>query len=207
VAAVDVQLRDRDEFLQQIRERLLLSQDAMKAQSDSKRRALEFAIGDWVWFRLHHRSTIGITPVKSSKLSPRFYGPYKVIEHIGNVAYHLQLPSKAKIHDVFHVALLKKFEGTPPEAVIPLPAIQHGRVLPKPDKVIKARLNRGVWEVLVSWQGQAPTDTTWEKIDDFKQEYPEVQLEDDLFLGEEGNVIDSFVGKFYHRRVVNRKVA
>jgi hypothetical protein len=49
VAAVDVQLRDRDEFLQQIWERLLLSQDAMKAQSDSKRRALEFAIGDWVW--------------------------------------------------------------------------------------------------------------------------------------------------------------
>jgi hypothetical protein len=36
VAAVNVQLRDRDEFLQQIRERLLLSQDAMKAQSDSK---------------------------------------------------------------------------------------------------------------------------------------------------------------------------
>jgi hypothetical protein len=35
--------------------------------------------------------------------------------------------------------LLKKFEGTPPEAVIPLPAIQHGRVLPEPDKVIKVR--------------------------------------------------------------------
>jgi hypothetical protein len=103
--------------------------------------------------------------------------------------------------------LLKKFEGTPPEAVIPLPVIQHGRVLPEPDKVIKARLNRGVWEVLVSWQGQAPTDTTWEKVDDFKQEYPEVQLEDDLFLGEEGNVIDSFVGKVYSRKVVNKKVA
>jgi hypothetical protein len=75
VAAVDVQLRDRDEFLQQIRERLLLSQDAMKAQSDSKLRALEFAIGDWVWLRLHHRSAADIAPVKSSKLSPHFYGP------------------------------------------------------------------------------------------------------------------------------------
>jgi hypothetical protein len=75
---------------------------------------------------------------------------------------------------VFHVALLKKFEGTPPEDVIPLLAIQHGRVLPTPDKVVKARLNRGVWEVSVSWQGQASTDMTWEKVDDFKQEYPEV---------------------------------
>jgi hypothetical protein len=69
--------------------RLLLSQDAMKAQSDSKRRALEFAIGDWVWLRLHHRSAACIAPVKSSKLLPRFYGPYKVIERIGNVAYRL----------------------------------------------------------------------------------------------------------------------
>jgi hypothetical protein len=77
VAAVDVQLRDRDEFLQQIRERLLLSQDAMMAQSDSKRRALEFAIGDWVWLRLHHRSATCITPVKSSKLSPVFMGHTK----------------------------------------------------------------------------------------------------------------------------------
>jgi hypothetical protein len=108
---------------------------------------------------------------------------------------------------VFHVAPLKKFEGTPPEAVIPLPAIQHGRVHPKPDKVIKASLNRGVWEVLVSLQGQASTDTTWEKVDDFKQEYPEVQLGDDLFLGEGGNVSNSFVGKVYHRRVVNKEVA
>jgi transcriptional regulator GlxA family with amidase domain len=43
-------------------------------------------------------------------------------------------------------------------------------------------------------------DTTWEKVDEFKKAYPEVQLGDELFLGEEGNVIDSFVGKVYHRR-------
>jgi hypothetical protein len=60
---------------------------------------------------------------------------------------------------------------------------------------------------LVSWQGQASTNTKWEKVDDFKQEYPEVQLADDLFLGEGGNVIDSFVGKVYRRKVVNKEVA
>jgi hypothetical protein len=94
------------------------------------------------------------------------------------------LPPRAKIHDVFHVALLKKFEGEPPSSITPLPPIQHGRVILTPEKVICARLNMGAWEVLVSWQGQSSTGTTWEKVADFKLAYPEVQQEDDLFLWE-----------------------
>jgi hypothetical protein len=121
VAAVDMQLRDSDEFLLQIREWLLLSQDVMKQQHNKKDRALEFSIGDWAWLRLHHWSAVGITPLKPTKLSPRFYGPYKITEHIGETAYRLQLPVKARIHDVFHVALLKKFEGIPPDEVVLLP--------------------------------------------------------------------------------------
>jgi hypothetical protein len=66
--------------------------------------------------------------------------------------------------------------------------------------VIWARLNRGHWEILVLWQGQALTNATWEKVADFKIAYPAVQLEYKLFLGEEGNVVDSFVTKVYKRR-------
>jgi hypothetical protein len=155
VAAVDAQLRDRDEFLQQIQERLLLSQDVMKAQHDKKWRVLEFAVGEWAWLRLHHHSAAGITPQHPSKLSPRFYGPYKVVERIGDAAYRLQLPQKAKIHDVFHVALLKKFSRNPPDEIVALPTIQHGRVIAAPDKVTRARFNKGQWEILVTWKGQS----------------------------------------------------
>jgi hypothetical protein len=150
-------------------------------------------------------SPSGITPPQPNKLSLRFYGPYQVLERIGTIAYRLQLPPRAKFHDVFHVALLKKFEGEPPSSITPLPPIQHGRVIPIPEMVIRARLNMGVWEVLVSWQGQSSTGTTWEKLANFKLTYPEVQLQDDLFLREGGNVIDSFIGKVYQRRRPARK--
>jgi hypothetical protein len=187
VAAVE-QLKDHGEFLKQIRECLLLAQYVMKVHSNSRRQVLEFNVGDWVWLCLHHRSATGITPLWQSKLSPRFYGPYKVIEPIGDVAYRLQLPAKARIHDVFHVALLKWYVGQPPTDVIPLPSIHHGRVIPTPEKVIQARLNRGHWEILVAWQGQASTDSTWKKVTDFKIAYPSFQLKDELFL-EEGEML------------------
>jgi hypothetical protein len=84
------------------------------------------------------------------KLSPHFYGPYLVWDWIGSVAYCFRLPAKARIHDVFHVGLLKKFEGAPPNAIVCFPPIQHSHVIPAPDKCLKARLNYGIWEVLVA---------------------------------------------------------
>jgi hypothetical protein len=111
------------------------------------------------------------------------------------VAYRLQLPARARIHDVFHIALLKKFEGTPPEATVPLPPMQHGWVIPIPAKIIQGRLNRATWELLVSWQDRPTKETSWEQVEIFKLNYPDIQLVDKLFLGEEGNVIDAFVGR------------
>jgi len=183
-------LQARDDFLTDICERLLLAQDVMKASHDSKPRAVEFSVGDWVLLRLHHRTAVDIT-TSTSKLAPGYYGPFQIVARIGNVAYCLQLPENAKIHDVFHVGLLKKFTGVPPTvAPVPLLPIVHGRVVPTPKKVLRAWLNRGTWELLVQWEGQADSDSTWERLPVFVDTYPEFHLADELFLGEGGNVAE-----------------
>jgi hypothetical protein len=82
---------------------------------------------------------------------------------------------------------------------IPLPDLLHGRVLPTPDTVLRARLNRGVWELLVKWTGRSATGSTWEQIKDFKSLFPQVELADELFVDEGGNVVDTFVGRWYSR--------
>jgi hypothetical protein len=48
---------------------------------------------------------------KDNKLSPKYYGPYKVLQKIGNMAYKLEFPAYSRVHQVFHVSCLKKVIG------------------------------------------------------------------------------------------------
>jgi hypothetical protein len=171
--AVEAQLKDRNVFLAEICDRLLLAQELMRAQHDKLHREVVFAVGDWVWLRLHHHTAVGITPARATKLGPKYFGPYEVLEKIGSVAYRLLLPAAAHIHNVFHVALLKPFVGTPPVGdPVKLPSLVHGRVDPNPLKIIHARLNHGLWELLGHWEGHTSIDASWISLEEFKKEYP-----------------------------------
>ena len=196
-ATVDTLLQDRDEFIADVRDRLLQAQQYAKRHYDTAHRALEFAVHDWVWLRLLNRNTHSLLHGPKSKLSPRYAGPFQVIEKIGDVAYRLRLPAGARIHDVFHVGVLKPFHGNPPVSTPPLPPLQDGRLLQQPAKILKSQLRRGVWHVLVHWSGLPEADATWEPVPNFKETYPEFQLEDELFL--EGGR-DVMTGKVYVRR-------
>jgi hypothetical protein len=112
-----------------------------------------------------------------------------VVERIGQVAYRLALPADARLHDVFHVGLLKPFHGTPPSVVPPLPAIEDGRVLPTPARVLRTRRVSDSWELHVCWEGVPVEEATWEPLEDLKTRFPDFQLEDELFVEEGRDVM------------------
>jgi hypothetical protein len=78
-----------------------------------------------------------------------------VLERVDDVAYQLKLLTGAKLHDVFHVGLLKKYCDSPPESRGKLPPIRHGLACVEPEEVTKSRR-----ELLVRWVGQNVADLT-----------------------------------------------
>jgi hypothetical protein len=72
-----------------------------------------------------------------------------VFDRIKSVAYHLALPPQVRSHNVIHVVFLKKFASVPLAVPVQLPPIKHDRVLPLPEHDLRARPNRGTWEIWV----------------------------------------------------------
>jgi hypothetical protein len=194
---VDQMLLERDKFLQAARERLLQAQEQVKLFYDAKHTDAAFSVGDWVWVKLLQCPVASMPTQTKGKLVSRFYGPYQMTEKIGEVAYRLQLPAGARIHNVFHVGVLKAYQGVPPDTAPPLPQMLHGRVLPTPTTVVRSRLARGRWQVLVRWEAQPPSESTWEDVEEFKTLYPAFKLEDVPFP-KEGRDVMVDIG--YHRR-------
>ena len=79
----------------------------MKQQAYQHGSKRQFEEGDWVFLRLQPCKKSNLKHKKNHKLSPKFYGPYKFIHKIGQVAYDLDL-SSSRIHNFFRVSCLKK---------------------------------------------------------------------------------------------------
>jgi len=164
VAAVTQSMTERDAFLEDVRLRLEQAQAITKATYDRSHRPQQFAVGDWVWLRLHHRPHGSLPEATRGKLRQRFFGPYQIIEKINDVAFRRSLPPGARLHNAFHVGLLKKFVGTPPDAPPQLPPTHNGAIVAVPAAVVKARLYRGVRQLLVQWEGLPPSAASWEDL-------------------------------------------
>lgn len=174
---VDLNLRARDHTLKLLKSHLSDAQARMKNYTDSHRTERQFSVDDFVYLRLQPYRQITVANQSFSKLSPRFYGPFKVLEKIGTVAYKLDLPVTSRIHPVFHVSQLKLKLGPTTPIVTTLPAIIDYDKW-EPEAILDRRMykkgNQAGTQWLLQWKGHSKDDATWEDADDICVRFPEL---------------------------------
>ncbi|KAJ9555801.1 hypothetical protein OSB04_010415 [Centaurea solstitialis] len=161
-----------------IRERLKAAQDRQKSYADKKRRPVEFQVGERVMLKVSPWKGI-IRFGKRGKLSPRFLGPFTILEKVGLQAYRLELPPEMDgIHPTFHVCYLRKCLAEE-ESVIPLSEIRvdnGNRCIEEPEAILESKTkklrHKEVTMVKVQWKHHRGANVTWEAEEDMKRRYP-----------------------------------
>ena len=141
-----------------------------------------FEVGDLVYLRLQPYRQSSLKGIGKEKLKPRFYGPYRVIHCIGEVAYELELLEDSCIHNIFHVSCLKKAIGQNVTVTTDLlPLNEERKLILELAEILKvcekALQNRTVREYLVCWRHLPLDDATWE--DEHILQHPALHLLED----------------------------
>ncbi|KAH9668238.1 hypothetical protein KPL70_021339 [Citrus sinensis] len=183
VNEVDKALLTRDELLAQLKRNLAIATNRMKQTADKHRRDVQFHKDDLVFLKLHPYRQTSVFKRAHQKLASKFFGPYRVLEKIGTVAYKLQLPAGARVHPVFHVSLLKKAMGDLSENSSDIPPIDdEGVLMLEPAEILDTRwLKRGgkfIEQSLVRWNKLLTEEATWEDLTVIQQQFPSMTLED-----------------------------
>ncbi|KAG9447555.1 hypothetical protein H6P81_013683 [Aristolochia fimbriata] len=192
---VEKYMLSRDEVLVVLKHNLSQAQGLMKEIADRKRRDLQLAVDDWVYVKLQPYRQASIRLHHHHKLGRRYFGPYRVLKRIGEVAYKLELLEAARIHPVFHVSLLKKCVGSPDQQITPLIITDDISPLDmKPEVVLGQRVilqdGKPVEQVLIRWAGMGSSEATWEDRLSITSRFPDLNIEDKVLFRDGGIVVN-----------------
>ncbi|XP_022023704.1 uncharacterized protein LOC110923961 [Helianthus annuus] len=116
---------------------------------------------------------------KRGKLSPRFIGPFTVVERVGKVAYRLELPEELSgIHSTFHVSHLRKCLADEMTYIHydDIEVDDRLNYVVRPitifDREVKTLRNKEINKVKVKWEHRKGADTTWESEEEMQRLYP-----------------------------------
>ena len=161
-------VKDIEAKSQVIWKRLKVASDQQNPYADLKRKDIEYEVGDKVFLKVSPWRKV-LRFGKKEKLSPRFIGPYEVLERIRPVAYRLALPLElAKLHDVFHVSMLRKYRSDESHILtVQEVQLQEDLSYDEEPKAILAQevkqlRNKQVPLVKVLWQHHGREEATWE---------------------------------------------
>jgi hypothetical protein len=150
------------------------AQQRQKANVNKRRRDLQLQVGQQV---LLNTKNLRLKVPGTHKLLPRFIGPFTVSNTVGKVAYELQLPSNMKIHNVFHVSLLKPYhtDGSyqpPPQPILLDDGLFYEVEAVLQHKVVQrqgATRQYSTRSYLIKWKGYGHEHNTWEPEDHLTQ--------------------------------------
>ena len=139
---------------------------------------LEFEVGDHVSLKVNPKSGV-VRFGECGKLSPRFTGPFEILERIGTVTYRVVLPpSMSSVHEVFRVSMLRKYIPDPAHVVdwghieIDTNGTFEGGpacIVDSRDRVLRRKTVR---LVRVLWRHYGVEEYTWEREDTMRATYP-----------------------------------
>nr|GEZ26900.1 hypothetical protein [Tanacetum cinerariifolium] len=139
---VDRTLQAREEAIKVLKFHLKRSQDRMRNQANKHRTDKQFKVDEWVYLKLQPHRQVSIRQGQQHKLSPKYYGPFKVAEKIGEVAYRLELPSSSQIHPVFYISQLKKCHGKDHNVGVLPQLSEDGLLENQPMEILEKRLGK-----------------------------------------------------------------
>ena len=121
---------------------------------------------------------------KKEKLTPRYVGPYQILDRVEKVSCRLALPPQmSQVHPVFHISLLRKYVADlthvlPVQEVAlkeDLSYVEHPvAIIDRQSKMLR---NKEVALVKVQWHGHGMEEYTWEREQAMKDEYPQLFLQ------------------------------
>nr|GFC64965.1 hypothetical protein [Tanacetum cinerariifolium] len=141
-------------------------------------RALEFKPGDRVFLKVSPCEGVRRFGLKG-KLSPRFIGPFEILDRVGEVSYRLALPPQlSHVHNVFDVSLLRGYNYHPCHVVqYPFDKIredlsfakEHEAILDRQERVMRKKT---IPLVKVLWKNHPESEATWENEEMMRTDYP-----------------------------------
>ncbi|KAJ0832489.1 putative nucleotidyltransferase, Ribonuclease H [Helianthus annuus] len=160
------------------REKLKEAQSRQKSYADRHRRVLEFNVGEKVFLKVSPCRSVRRFGIKG-KLSPRFIGPFEILERVGKVSYRLALPPQlSHVHNVFHISLLRGYNYHPLHVVnYSLHEIREDLSYEEEPEAILDRQERMMRKksfpfVKILWKNHPEREATWESEEAIRSQYP-----------------------------------
>ena len=163
-----------------IKAKLKAVQDRQKSYADLHRKEMDFNLGEKVFLKVSPWRGIMRFGSKG-KLSPRYIGPYEIIEKIGPLAYRLALPPElSRIHDVFHVSMLRRYRSDPSHVIkdTEVEISDDLSYVEEPVRIVDRKMkqlrNREIPMVKVIWRNHGLEEATWETAERMERDYPQL---------------------------------